>query len=132
MRVQTIASLQRSILRGYHPIADLERTPRCFMPGIWRVIEHDLETVLYELGQELFMSFGSVGSKVDTLDACLNQIHSRREDNNFRLLDIGLEQIDMIERTQYVSQRDGTHELDIEVELGTSSWQGFFDAGFAG
>src|SRR6202030_4059120 len=67
------------------------------------------------------MDIGAVRADVNAAHLAFEQIHVRRKDDDFGLLQIGLDIVHELERAEDIPQCDATDELDLSGEVAAGS-----------
>src|SRR5690349_17460186 len=89
------------------------------MLGVRLVTEDDVPSPLLEQTMQSPMDILAVRADVNAPNFPGKKINERRNDQDLRLLNVGFQVIDPVERTENVGQGNAAHELDLGHEVMT-------------
>src|SRR5712691_8544412 len=87
-----------------HAVIGRERSKRARMRGVRLVAEDEFPALLLEQSVQRAMHIPAMRADVNAPDLSLEQVDERRNDQDLRLLDVGLQIVDAVERTENIAQ----------------------------
>jgi len=91
-------ALQLWIVHRQHAVIDGEFAERACVRGVRLIAEHDLPAVRPEQLVQRAVHVLAVRADMDAADLALEQVEERREDDDLRLLDVGVEVVDELQQ----------------------------------
>src|SRR5437870_562909 len=107
---------QSGVERRENAVLRPEVAPFGLMLGLGRQIEDDLEPVIDKLPHQFGMRIAAMRADMHAPDLVRDLLHRRRKDDDLRLLDVRIQQIDAVERTQDIGQRHRADEFEPRSE----------------